>query len=272
MPRLNRRSAVLALGAAALPAPIFAADPWDKQPSQWDDKDIQKIISDSPWAKTVSVSIGGPSVGQMGGGGRGGRGSRGGGGGGGMTDASSSAGMGGSPMGGEGGGAMGGGGGMGGGGLAPSITFLIRWQTAKPIKIASVRARLGAEADSSPQAKEFVERQESEYVVAVIMPGMRPPGGGRPGGPQGDRKGPSEDAAEKMKETSWLSWKGHDQVHPTSVTMPREGQSAFIFHFSKQHPIELEDKEVEFTMHRSNLEVKKKFKLKDMVYDGQLAL
>lgn len=75
-----------------------------------------------------------------------------------------------------------------------------------------------------------------------------------------------------MKETSWLSWKGHDQVHPTSSTMPREGQSAFIFHFSKQHPIELEDKEVEFTMHRGKLEIKRKFKLKDMVYEGQLAL
>lgn len=266
MPSLNRRSALFALGAAALPAPAFAADPWEKEPAQWTEKDMQKILTDSPWSKTVSVAMGGPSVGNIGGGGRGGRGGRSSGGGG-MPDASSSSSMGGSPMGGEGGG-MG-----GGGGMAPSLNFLIRWQTAKPIKIASVRSRMGAEAETSPQAKAFVERQEEEYVIAVVMPGMRAPGEGRPGaGPQGDRKAPPEDAAEKMKATTWLSWKGHEQVHPTSITMPRPGQNAFIFHFSKQHPIELADKEVEFAMHRGNLEIKKKFKLKDMLYQGQLAL
>lgn len=269
MPDLNRRCAVLTLASAAIPAPAFASDPWEKDPSQWSEKDLQKIMTDSPWSRTVSVSTGGPSVGDMGGG-RGGRGSRGGGGGG-MADASSGS------MGGEGGsmggrGGMGGGEGMSGGGLAPSMTFLIRWQTAKPIKLASVRANMGAEADSSPKAKEFVERQESEYVIAVVMPGMRMPGEGRPGGPQGERKAPPDDSVEKLKETCWLSWKGHEQVHPTSVTMPRPGASAFVFHFSRQHPIELDDKEVEFAMRRGRIEVKKKFKLKDMVFQGQLAL
>ena len=170
-------------------------------------------------------------------------------------------------MGGEGGGGMG-----GGGGATPTLKVLIRWQSAKPIKIASVRARMGAEADSSPQAREFVDRQETEYVVAVIMPGRGMPGQGRPGGPQGERKGAPEDADARIKESTWLSWKGHERLHPTSVTMPREGQSAFIFHFPKEHPIELDDKDVEFAMQRGSLEIKKKFKLKDMVYEGKLAL
>jgi hypothetical protein len=268
MPHPNRRFVLAALGAAALPVPAFSADPWETDPSKWQQKDLQKLLTDSPWARNVSVAMGGPSVGPIGGGG-GGRGGRGGGGGGGgsMPDASGSGGMGGE--GGPGGGGR-------GGGMAPTMNFLIRWQTARPVKIASVRARMGAEADTSQQAKEYIEREEKEYVIAVVMPNMRPPGQGRPGapkgGPEGDRKGNEEEAAAKLKEVVWLSWKNHEKVHPTSITMPREGQSAFIFHFAKEHPIELEDKEVEFAMRRGNLEVKKKFKLKDMVFQGKLAL
>jgi len=82
----------------------------------------------------------------------------------------------------------------------------------------------------------------------------------------------SELAEEKMKESTTLSWKGHDQIHPASVIMPKPGQSAVVFHFDKTHPIELDDKEVEFAMKRGNMEIKKKFKLKEMVYKGELAL
>jgi len=268
MPAVSRRTLLMTLSAAALPAPVFAADPWDaKDPAQWNEKDLQKLMTDSPWARQVSVPLGGPSVGSIGGGGRG-RGGRGGGGGGGSTDASSSAGMGGSPMGGEGGGGMG-----GADRPAPTATFLIRWQSAKPIKIANVRSRMGAEADTSTQAREFIEKQEREYVIAVIMPPMRTPGEGRPGGEGGgERKGPGPEAEEKMKESTTLSWKGHDQIHPASVIMPKPGQSAVVFHFDKTHPIELDDKEVEFAMKRGNMEIKKKFKLKEMVYKGELAL
>ncbi len=167
---------------------------------------------------------------------------------------------------------MGGGGGMGGGGLAPSMTFLIRWQSAKPVKIASVRARMGAEADTSAQAKEFIDRKEPDYVIAVIMP---PRGGGqRPGGgePKGGAPEVSAEMEARLKEGAWLSWKGHEKVHPTSVTPPKPGQSAFIFHFPKSHPIELDDKEVEFAMKRGETEIKKKFRLKEMVFQGELAL
>ncbi|MGB9611263.1 MAG: hypothetical protein ACPL7M_09870, partial [Bryobacteraceae bacterium] len=209
---------------------------------------------------------------------------------GGMSDASIGAGS-------EGVGGMGGTGGMGGrpgmgegmgGTMAPSITFQIRWQSAKPIKIATVRARMGAEAETSPQAREFIEREEQDYVIAVIGPpigsaeegGMRPgrPGaGGQPSterGPVGaGRSGNSAQWMAALKENTWLVWKEHEKLHPSSVTLPPDGQrGVLIFHFPKDHPIELEDKEVEFCMRRGPIEVKKKFRLKDMVYEGRLSL
>lgn len=271
---VNRRALFAAL-AAATPALAFAADPWTKPPSQWGEKDIQKILTDSPWAKTVSIPFGAAPMGG-GGGGRGGRGGRGGGMGGAIPDASSSSSMGGEPLG--GGPGMGGPGGMGAG-AAPSLSFHIRWQSATPIKAANIRARLGAEADSSPQAKAFVEREEREYVIAVIMPAMRMPGAeNRPGAPtpaeEAVRKGPGAEAAERLKQSTWLAWKNHEPLHPASVNLPQAGQApnVVVFHFPKDHPIELEDKEVEFYMRRGPMEVRKKFKLKDMVFEGKLAL
>lgn len=277
MPEIDRRTLSLCLAAAAA-QPVLAADPWTKPPAQWSEKDLQRILNDSPWSKTVSITL--SSGMPMGGGRRGGRG--GGGMSGGMPDASVGAGG----TGGEGG--MGGGrAGMGegmGGAPAPSISFLIRWQSAKPVKLATVRARMGAEADTSPQAREFVEREEPDYVIAVIgppmgptegqgWPGQNPRQGAAPAKAEGPQRGGPEQWLSSLKENTWLAWKEHEKLHPSSVVLPPGGQrNVLIFHFPKDHPIELEDKEVEFCMRRGPMEVKKKFKLKDMVYEGRLCL
>jgi hypothetical protein len=165
------------------------------------------------------------------------------------------------------------GGGMGPGGGAPAIVFRVMWMSAMPIKIAQVRSRLGAEAETSEQAKKYLATPETHYVIAVAggMP-MRSMGG--PSG--GDRKqGPMTfppDVIAKIKESTILTWKGHEGLHPDQITAPKEGQTAWIYSFPKTHPIELEDKEVEFFTKRGPMEIRKKFKLKEMVYKGELAL
>src|SRR5579884_2426037 len=67
------------LGGVAL----FAADAWVAKPyTEWNDKDLQKIMFDSPFSRKVSVTLGGfaggaqlpQGSGAAGGGGRGGRG------------------------------------------------------------------------------------------------------------------------------------------------------------------------------------------------------
>jgi len=56
------------------------------------------------------------------------------------------------------------------------------------------------------------------------------------------------------------------------VDVHQAGGGTMMYSFSKEHAIELDDKEVEFTTKRGPMEIKKKFRLKDMVYHGKLAL
>jgi hypothetical protein len=77
--KLSRRSFMAAFGSTL----ALAGEGWsDKAYTEWDDKQVQKMLHDSPWSKKVVVSL--PGVG--GGGNGGGGGGRRGGGGGGSAD------------------------------------------------------------------------------------------------------------------------------------------------------------------------------------------
>ncbi len=70
---ISRRSFASAFGTLPFfAAHAYGADSWQtRKPAEWDAKQIDKILSDSPWAKRVTVTLnasGAP------GGGRGGRG------------------------------------------------------------------------------------------------------------------------------------------------------------------------------------------------------
>lgn len=52
---LRISASMLLLGTLA--ALAWASDPWKAKPyQQWDQKDVAKILNDSPWAKTESVT------------------------------------------------------------------------------------------------------------------------------------------------------------------------------------------------------------------------
>ena len=283
---MDRRRVVAVLGGACVSSTLRAAEVWTKEPSTWDEKDMAKLLSESPWAHTVQVGMGG---GGMGGGGMGGPGMGGGGGstGGGGDDPTggSLSGPGGGPSGGGGMGGGGrrggGGGGMGGGGGTPTMTFTVRWMSALPLKHAIVRTRMGEEADTSPQAKEFLAREETHYAVALIGPprgmgggGGRGGGDGRGGGVAGE--GAADERRQRMtaqlQEHTALLRKGKAPIRVESVQTPQPGQSSYLFLFPRTDAISLDDKEVEFATKLGPVEVKRKFKLKEMVYNGQLAL
>src|SRR5439155_19214477 len=92
---MARRLAGTAALWVLIGAGLLAADFWEEKPFlTWSDKEVDRIITDSPWAQRLTVvnqgsptpSIAGGAVGGGDdGGGRGGRGGRGGGGGGGVT-------------------------------------------------------------------------------------------------------------------------------------------------------------------------------------------
>ena len=48
----------LAPFAAVVPAVLSAADLWDSKPFQdWTDKDVQKLVSNSPWARQARAVL-----------------------------------------------------------------------------------------------------------------------------------------------------------------------------------------------------------------------
>jgi hypothetical protein len=277
---ITRRSALIALPAPLLVSPIWGADFWTKNPSECSEKDIDKMLLDSPWAKSVTATFNMEGMG-------GGRGGRGGGMGGGMPGGGGMGGPGGGGMGGPGGGMGGGGpmgGGPGGGGGMPSITAQIRWASSKPIKIATLKKRFGNEWNTAEEAKKTLANKEEFYVIAASglpSPGSRGMGGGLGGGMpegmpegapqrQGNRQAPDPaEMAERMKDNTSLEQKGKAPRRPSEVQM---AQGTILFAFSREIPITLEDKEVEFVTKMGPLEFKRKFRLKDMMYEGELSL
>lgn len=241
---------------------LFAADSWASKPfTEWSDKDVQKVVSNSPWAHVVSVSLN-----SGGGGGAGGRGGRGRGGGGAGDVSGSSSQMENPASGGTGSGRRtGSGSGMPDDttpavGSTPSANVLVRWQSALPVKQALVRGKFGAEAASSEEAKKFLEKDEPYYVIAII------------GAP---RMGGSDQLTGMIKASTTLRRKGKDPISPEKVEVLNgdsgAGPTMFLM-FPKTDPIVLDDKDVELSMKLQMVEVRQRFRLKDMVIGDKLAL
>ena len=244
---LKKLSALLFLCALCM----WAADFWTTKPfTEWNEKEVAKILSDSPWTEKVSISSGPgapPSIG-AGGGGGGGRGGRGGGPQGDSTTADPGIG--------------GGGGDFGGGGGGGSISVTLLWQTALPIKQALVKRQYGAEAGTSPEAKARLDRVEQVYVLTLI---------GLPanllGAAQGDKKA-------ALLDVTMVSVSGKPPVKPIDVQSSggRGPVGNMSFLFPKTMPLTVEDKEMQFSTKFDKTGVKAKFKLKDMVFNGKVEM
>jgi hypothetical protein len=244
MKKLSPLLLILAIG-------LWAADVWQTKPfTEWSDKDVQKIETNSPWAKQVSIAMEGG-----GGGGTGKSGRKGGGGGGGGED----------PAMGSAGNAGGSraqtqevGGGMVGGGSSISLT--VCWQTALPIRQAVAKVKYKEDAGTSPDAKKLIEEEQKYYAILVS---------GLPA--RSMRNG------DKMKDVllknTTLSVKGKDPIQASDVQSGGNEQKAIVlFLFPKISPLDLDDKDVEFSTKLGPLVVKQKFHLKDMVFNGKLEL
>jgi hypothetical protein len=239
---------------------VWAADFWTTKPfTDWNEKEVAKILSDSPWAAKVTVSMGfnaGPAgiAETAGGGGRGGGGRGGGGGGRGGPQgdgANSDPGVGGG----------GGGGDFGGGGGGGGVSVGLVWQTALPIRQAVVKRQYGAEAGTSPEAKAKLDRVDQLYVLTLSgVPGPML------GATQGDKKAALLDLT-----TITVSGKPPLKAADVQVSGGR-GTASVSFLFPKTTQLTVEDKEVEFSTKFDKTPIKKKFKLKDMVFNGKLEM
>jgi hypothetical protein len=228
---------------------VFAADVWQSKPyTEWSEKDAQKIMGNSPWARLFAISVNVPEAppGFGDGDSARGRGTRG------IADDAL-------PSNGPNGGRL--------GGAVPanqsgvSTVVVARWQSALPIKEAFVRLKFGAAAATSPEAKQILDRQETSYAIVLSGP------------LESLLRGNPEELKRVLIGVSSLSAKGKGDLSPTDVQItatPTATEVLFVFPRSTAYT--LDDKEVEFSTKLGGTPVKYRFRLKDMVFNGKLEL
>jgi hypothetical protein len=222
---------------------LWAMDFWQSKPFlEWSDKEVQRMLTNSPWAKPVSATGAEAMTGAT-------RGSA-------TTSSDTTS-------------ATDAVGPMTAQGTIPStvsksrdqsansasLQVVVRWQSALPVREARERLRLGTAARPLP------DREEPDYVIALS------------GLPHGLVNAALErDRRDLLRETS-LHVKGKPASHPSDLeTGLRSDAGELILVFPKNAPFTLDDKDVEFSTHIGPWSIKCKFHLKDLVYQGKLEL
>jgi hypothetical protein len=215
---------------------LGAADFWQSKPyTDWNEKELDKVMNNSPWARSISISMpGGPPgfggadpkpVSESGGRGRGG---------GGGVDIPAAPGL--------------------------SAQIVARWQSAMPVKEAFVRVKFRTEAAASPEVKETLDREETTYQIVLSGPRMAFPG-------------TSEVLKKTLGEVTLLSSKTKGAMKPTDIQIATSTKEIdVLFTFPRTMPYTLDDQEVEFVTKVGSSPLKYKFRLKDMVFNGKLEL
>ena len=217
---MGRRSLSLAALWVAVGISVAAADFWEDKPFRsWSGKDVEKMLTDSPWADEVAVSLP-PRLRQSQGGGRGG----------------------GFSVAGPGGGGGGGGGGRNRFPGPRRVRMAVSWRSALPVKQAllGVPAQFARIPTDEIRLESFLKPKDKEPI-------------------------PADDVLfQRAEDGLLLVMPGREQERGVSAIL--------LVAFSKINPLILEDQEVEFIAKLGDFSIKKKFKLKDMVLQGELAL
>ena len=227
------------LAVLVVPMLLFAGGAfWEtEEPSSWTRDEVDRLLTDSPWAKRADVVF---------------EGSRGGG-----------SGIPGVSLPGGPGGRRGGIGGVGwptpgqGGGwglpiansqLADDEEPIVRWRSAAPLREAS--GRLEGEAPEAESRRYLVELTGLPLAAAYLA-----------------------EKPEELRARVRLLLKDGPQLAPERMDiLPRPGAPGLLFYFSRERAIALDDRTVEFELRAGDYQTTAKFKLKDMIYRGRLEL
>jgi hypothetical protein len=233
-------------GALLLGSALLAGEFWnDKDPAQWSEEEVERLLTKSPWSKQVTAAM---DFSKMRGGGPGGPG--------------------GGPPGGMGGGMPGGGppgGGMGGpppgmggpGGGMPEFRATVRWESAAPLR-AAMKRTLPDMADM--------------HVVSIVgLPMM----GARPGVQRGggdDMAARRQQMLEEMKSSTTLAGKNKKKLSPSRLHVDEASGTLFFFFAPDAEAVAPDAKELVFVTQMGPMEFKAKFSPKEMKYKGEPAL
>ena len=294
---MKYRAALCFVAPAAF---VFAAQVWDaKDYKEWTSQDVQKVLTDSPWSRKATVTFNrqgsggdgsGPPRRRMGIGYPGGGGGMGWPGGGGMGVPGGGMGVpGGGGMGMPGGGGMGmpGGGGMGGGRGAGGPgggegrrelrkNVVVSWVSAMPVKEAVMRSEYPGKLPAPGEKGYTLDKPDKDYVIAVS--GLPATPQRRQGDVPADGQNPPSDEQRKtrlMAATKLDLGKKQLPIECEDVKFDQpaaDGSTETLFYFPRTAPLSLDEKEVTFETTMGRMKIERKFVLKEMKYQGKLAL
>jgi hypothetical protein len=141
------------------------------------------------------------------------------------------------------------------------IYLTTRWSTALPVRRALALQEFGAEGLQNEKAIELLSTQPSEYVVEVA---------GFPANVV--RQGAKRFEAE-LQETARLIVSGRRPIAATSSHVPDYGNHLVAtLRFPRFEGLTLKDGSIEIIATSRRMNIRERFRLKDMVYDGNLEL
>ena len=219
-------------------------DPWKEKPyQQWDEKEVRRILTDSPWARLVRVNASWK---------------------GGSSEEEAGEGSAARPQGGTSrgypseGGAQPGAGGYGGS-QAPQAAFLVRWNSSRAVRGAAYRGAILSGQMKQAEAEKLMAQPIADYEVLVTGPDMTPFVGADEGA---------------LKAAAYLQMKRSKQkVGASRVQIQRapdgKGVSAVLFSFPKkaengEAQIAPDEKGVEFVCALHNLSLRSSFEPQKM--------
>ncbi len=233
---------------------FWAAKPY----TEWNEDEVGKLLKDSPWSKSFDVVLGMTGNEQTGFGG-----SRGGGGGMPRSDNGDFGETGG--MGGTGGG---GGRGNRGGSMSSSSVrsarVIVTWYS-RPVRLAMARSLTLRNPDPPKQALDsFLNYPDAPYYNIMVI--------GWVGGFRRD----DEEAVERLKKDTFLVKKNKEKIFLADLILPSDRGKHLVLLFPKESggkpTLTLEDKEVMLQTKVGDNSIRVKFKLADMVINGEPAL
>ena len=233
---MTRRLLSLAALWVAVGLSVVAADFWDEKPFRsWSDNEVKKMLTDSPWADEVAVAL--PPQ---------------------LRPTGQDSGF--SPTTGRSGGApaVRGGGREPGGFTDPSRARMsVSWRSALPVKQALLRELVGEGGELSPENEAYMERDAGFYIIAVL------------GVPAQFARIPTI----QVRAESFLQPNDKPPIPADDVLFqPGQGALLLLVAFPKADPLTLEDRDVEFMTKLGDFSIKKRFRLRDMVFQGGLEL
>ncbi len=205
------------LACAALFAAPPPADFWTaKDYTEWTEREAQRMLSDSPWARPVDVRATAPAPSALSAGRS-------------RPDRNLA------PLDPD--------------VAAPAFRAIVRCQSALPVRHALARIRYGVAGLASPEAQDLVGREQTHYVFAAA------------GVPERFMSAPR----------AFMRVKGRTAVEAEKTGAGREGDRIAVYAVFPRlaNPIAIDDGEFEIVFRLAAAEIRKTFRVRDLVYRGQ---